>query len=649
MRIWRDPARRRRWLVAAVIVAIAIVISVVAGADIPKWLDLRVQERGRDLFRWVTRNRTRHWLFTGVFRPIAESMTWLVEAVLWVLRSLRWPGLMTVVGVIGWRTGGWRAAFAAVASLVVMGALGYWDSTMITLSVMIVAIVLAMAIGVPIGIWSARSRRVEAAIQPVLDTAQVIPAFSYLGLLTLMFGIKYPPVIVATVIYAMAPAVRITALGLRQVPVVLNEVGQSFGATRGQHLRKVQLPVARRTLLTGLNQVIMLAFGIVVIGSLLGTGDTGAAVLQGLQKVELGKAASAGIAIVAAAVMLDRITTGSRPGEPRRGRQVLLGGVLVAVAAALVAKALGWAPFPDAWTLSIDEWVGRITRWAQDHLRRGIPVIGGSESVSDFLVADVMEPLRKYVTWLPWLVVVALFAAVGWLSRGWRLALLVSGCLFGIAAMGSVPGGVGGRTTVWDLAMDTLTQVLVAASISVLIAVPLGIVAGRVPAFHAAIRPVLDFAQVLPQFVYLVPVIFLFNPGRSAGVVACVIYAVPPGIRLTALGLREVPYAPREAAISFGATKRQELWKVQLPLAVRSVLLGINQTILMVLATVIIAALIGSSGLGLVALGGLVKQQSNFGPGLAAGFSIVLLAIVLDRITQAWGSRGPNSLRGTDS
>ena len=138
------------------------------------------------------------------------------------------------------------------------------------------------------------------------------------------------------------------------------------------------------------------------------------------------------------------------------------------------------------------------------------------------------------------------------------------------------------------------------------------------------------------------PVLILFLPGRSAGVIASVIYAVPPCVRLTALGLTEVPSTPREAAISFGATPRQELFKVQLPLAFRSVMLGINQTVLMVLATVIIAALIGAGALGLLSLGGFQKQQSQIGQGLAAGLSIVLLAIVLDRITQAWGRPRPD-------
>jgi ABC-type proline/glycine betaine transport system permease subunit len=178
--------------------------------------------------------------------------------------------------------------------------------------------------------------------------------------------------------------------------------------------------------------------------------------------------------------------------------------------------------------------------------------------------------------------------------------------------------------------------------ISVLIAVPLGIVAGRSPVLNRVMRPFLDTAQVLPQFVYLVPVLLLFGSGRSAGVIASVVYAVPPCIRLTALGLSEVPITPREAAISFGATPRQELVKVQLPLAFRSVMLGINQTVLMVLATVIIAALIGGGGLGLLSLGGFQKQQQQIGQGLAAGLSIVCLAIVLDRITQAWGQSRPD-------
>jgi ABC-type proline/glycine betaine transport system permease subunit len=189
----------------------------------------------------------------------------------------------------------------------------------------------------------------------------------------------------------------------------------------------------------------------------------------------------------------------------------------------------------------------------------------------------------------------------------------------------------------WDLAMDTLSQVIVAIAISVVIAMPLGILAGRSDRVERLLRPLLDIAQVLPQFVYLLPVVFLFSVGRAAGVVACVIYAVPPCIRLTALGMREVAWAPREAAVSFGATSRQEMRLVQLPLARRAILLGINQTLLMVLATVIIAALVGAGALGLVAYEATAKPNIKLGQGVGGGVSIVLLAIMLDRLTQSWG------------
>ena len=221
---------------------------------------------------------------------------------------------------------------------------------------------------------------------------------------------------------------------------------------------------------------------------------------------------------------------------------------------------------------------------------------------------------------------IVMFAAVALASGGPTVAVIVSACFLVIGAL-----------RVWDLAMDTLSQVLVAVILSALIALPIGVAAGRSDRLNRILRPLLDVAQVLPPFVYLVPVIFLFNVGRVPGVIASVIYAVPPGIRLVSHGLRQVPYSARESAISFGATPMQELRKVQLPLAVRSIMLGLNQVIMMVLAMVIVAALIGAGALGLETVYGLTK--SEIGRGVSGGVAIVALAIVLDRITQAWGDR----------
>jgi glycine betaine/proline transport system permease protein len=646
------PAPRRNHQVRTAIILAAIVAVVIVGSilwsDVPGWTDSHIQPAVRRIYAWTTANRRDHWLFTRIFGPIADLIDAWVRAVLWVLRGLRWTGVLALTAAIGLSTGGWRAAVWGTLAMFGVGVMGYWDLTMITLSLMIVGITIALLIGVPLGIWTARSEHGERVLRGFLDTAQVMPVFVYLGVLVLAFGIRYPPTVLATVVYAVPPAVRLTNHGLRSVPVVMNEVGESFGSTSWQQLTKVQLPIARRTILLGLNQVIMMAFGIVVIGSLLGTGDTGAEVLKGLQKNDVGTAASAGMAVVFAAVALDRISTGERHGLTRLERLLpqtslrfaVLAGMVVATT--VVTRAAGWSSFPDALVVDIKPTVDNIVEWIGDNLRRGVPIIGGTQAISDFLVTNLMEPIRQFLVWLPWLVVVAGVGLVGWLSGGWRLGATVAACMLGMAVMGDVPGGTAGRTTIWDHAMDTLTQVIVALGITILFAIPLGILAGRSPVAYRIMRPALDTAQVLPAFVYLVPVLIMFQPGRSAGVIASVIYAVPPCVRLTALGLSEVPITPREAAISFGATSRQELFKVQLPLAFKSVMLGINQTVLMVLATVIIAALIGGGALGLLSLGGFQKQQSQIGQGLAAGLSIVLLAIVLDRITQAWGRPRPD-------
>lgn len=451
---------------------------------------------------------------------------------------------------------------------------------------------------------------------------------------------------------------RLTNLGLRQVPVVVNEVGQSFGATSWQQLFKVQLPLAKNTILLGLNQVIMMAFAIVVLASLLGTGDLGQSVLAALQKQDVGKAFAAGMGIVLLAIALDRISAGrkarslrglrwkgSRFSEvPRR----LVAPIAIAAVAVMVllAHLVDGQRFPSWLTYDISPPVDSAVGWVQRNLRKGVPVIGGTQAISDFLVSRVLQPLKEFLLWLPWLLIVVWAAFVGWLSRGWRLAATIAICLLLIATMGSIPGG-GGKIQMWDIAMDTLSQVLVAITLSMLIAFPIGVWAGRSDTVQRILRPFLDIAQVLPQFVYLIPVVFLFSIGRSAGVVACVIYAVPPCIRLTALGMREVPAAPREAAVSFGATGAQEMRHVQLPLARRAILLGVNQTLLMVLATVIIASLIGAGALGLVAYEATTKPNLKFGQGVAAGLSIVLLAIMLDRLSQAWGTRLDSERRST--
>jgi ABC-type proline/glycine betaine transport system permease subunit len=185
--------------------------------------------------------------------------------------------------------------------------------------------------------------------------------------------------------------------------------------------------------------------------------------------------------------------------------------------------------------------------------------------------------------------------------------------------------------------MDTLSQVLAAVAVTVAIALPFGIWTSHSNTVQALLRPVLDTLQTIPSFVFLVPVIMLFNIGRVPGMIAAVLYALPPGIKLIDLGIRQVAPEAVEAADAFGSTYRQTLVKVLLPLSLPSIMLGINQIIMMVLAMVVISGLVGGAGLGLEAVTGLAKDQT--GRGIEAGLAIVILAMILDRITQAWAAK----------
>lgn len=274
--------------------------------------------------------------------------------------------------------------------------------------------------------------------------------------------------------------------------------------------------------------------------------------------------------------------------------------------------------FPDSFTFSIADWVNTwvdllVGRYG-DNLRQ----------VSDALLG-VLVGLESLLRATPWWLLLLVVAGLAWhASRRWYMGVLMAGLLFMVGAVG-----------LWDKLLQTLALVLVATTLAVVIGVPLGVLAARFARVRAVLLPLLDVMQTLPSFVYLIPVLMLFGLGKVPAIFATVVYAIAPVIRLTELGIRQVDREVMEAVNAFGASPWQQLTGVQLPLALPSIMAGINQTTMLALSMVVIASMIGARGLGEDVLAGI--QTLNVGKGLEAGLAIVALAIVIDRITQAYG------------
>ncbi len=572
-------------------------------------------------------------IFNGFATLVDNLVDWFTRFLLW----LSWLGVAAVGTITVLRFGGRRAATIALAAFASFALVGLWEASMETLALMLAAVGLSLLIGIPLGILAGRSDRFLAAITPILDAMQIIPAFAYLMPVVILFSIGPAAAVVSTMVYAIPPAIRITALGIRGVPSNTVEAAASMGATRRQMLSKVQMPLARRMLLLGVNQTILFALSMVVIAGLIGGGGLGAVVTSGIY-TNPALAILAGFTIVVMAVALDRSTEAiaGRTDPARRHldaakrtrlRQLTIGCVAVAVAIVAGAKLLGVsAIYPDTTpggrTANLQPWLLTKIQSVLDYIQNPETKLYDVTSwVSTEILQVLLLPLQSFLMGTPWFVMLGGLTLIAYLISGLRPAVTTFAMFAAIGFLG-----------VWALAMDTFSQVLVATMLAVLFGVVLGIVAAESNAFSKALRPVNDVLQTLPQLVYIIPFIYLMPVSIVPGIIAGVLYAFPVVSRLVERGVRDVAPEAVEAAGAFGATRRQILTKVKIPLAGDAIMLGVNQGIVMVLAVVVIGGLVGSGGLGYEVAQGLVRGQ--FGQGVIASLAILALGIALDRVTQ---------------
>ena len=543
-----------------------------------------------------------------------------------IVPPLSWVAVTVAAVALGHYARDLWLGVMAGALMLYLAVFGQWDSAMVTLASIAIAVPMGVGLGLALGIAAWSWRPVERVLSPILDLMQTIPTFAYLVPVLVLFGFGPVAALIATVIYALPPMVRVTIVALRAVPSEIVDFAAMAGCTAAQRMRRVMLPVALPDLMVGVNQVIMLSLNMVIIASMIGAGGLGADVLESLRRLNIGGGIEAGLAITALAIVLDRlgqalaVRTGgggpvARPWWRRHPRTVLV------LAVAVVTGALGFAipalqDWPKDWTLTTRDHWAALMEWIN------VTYFDRLEAFRVWVLEHLLLPVKAFFFALPWPLVVGALALAGWRLGGARLAALAGGLGLFIAATG-----------LWEEAMTTLYLCGVSVVIAMALGLPLGIWAAASDRAGRVIGAVVDTLQTLPSFVYLIPVVMLFRVGDFSALVAVVLFALVPAVKYTAHGLRSVPAELIEAAVVSGCTRAQILRKVRLPLAVPMILLGLNQTILLALSMLVITALVGTRDLGQEVYIALTK--ADVGRGLVAGLAIAAIAIIADRLIGA--------------
>ena len=632
----------KRWVQALIVLAIWVVTATllkgVQTMELSTATNTPFTSILRDFASAIRGNRTESPIFIYVFNPIRLVIQGFIELIMSVISMpaegnliplLGWFGTLVLIGYIVYATSNLRMALFSMFMLVLCGMLGMWVITMDTLAMTIGSVVLSLAIGLPLGVWAGLNDRVMAFLRPGLDLAQVLPTLVYLAPLALVFLIGIASATIATMIYAIPVCIRITAHAIKSLKEGPVEAGTSMGSTRWQLLTKVQLPMAKSTIILGVNQTTLAALSFVVIAALIGAPGLGKPVVEALTIRDVGDGVVAGLAVVFLAIMLDRATAAavlrdqkgfaiSDAQRTRRRIGLAAGAVLALVAIYLSRYVLFFAVWPEQ--LNFGEQVADVANTIEEWITSNLDFL--TVGFNTWFTTWILNPLEGVLANSPWWLTLIMITALAFILAGRTVGILTFFLLALIMGTG-----------LWYDTMVTLSMTLIATLFVVLIGIVLGVWAGRSERVDRFLRPFLDAGQTMPAFVYLVPVLALFGPTRFAAIVLGVVYAGPVVVRIVADGIRKVPKESVEAAISAGSTDMQVITKVQLPASRRSILLGANQGLIFVLAVVVIGGFVGAGGLGYLVIVGQSKPELA-GKGLAAGIAIVLLGIILDRIAQ---------------
>ncbi|HIL14651.1 MAG TPA: ABC transporter permease subunit [Deltaproteobacteria bacterium] len=537
-----------------------------------------------------------------------------------------WTVLLVVALVLGYALQGWRMSLLSGGTVCYFAVFGLWKYAMKTLALLSASVPISIAIGVLLGILAYKKKWLETALIPILNVAQTLPHFAYLIPVIVFFGVGHQTGVIATIIFAVPPMVRLTLLGLQKVPPEIVDAGKMGGCTTTQLLFRVQLPSARNEIMLGINQVIMQCLAMVVIAAFIGASGLGYRLLHKLQSLKIGQSFEIGIAIVLLAVVLDGLSrawaakkrdyTANLPFYHRH-KYLILMIVLGTTATILSSYYPILAKIPRDLSISYAKnWDALVdfivVNWYQD-----------LEAFRTLILVDILTPLRDVFLYFPVIAVLFLIGGMGLILGGYYSALLTLGFLIFIGLAGW-----------WDRAMITAYMVLFATFICIVVGVPLGIWAAMKEERANTALFWCDTFQTFPSFIYILPVIMLFQVNDLSAIMAVIVYAIIPAIRYTIEGLKSVPSELHEAVTMAGCNWWQRLIKLELPVSLPHIMLGVNQTVMFAFSMVIIAAFVGTIDLGQQIFKAL--SETNTGKGLVLGLCVSFMALAVDHLVTRW-------------
>ena len=587
-------------------------------------------------------------IFLGGAQTIGTfvSSSWLNSNKWFIWPALPWTAVVAGGMLLGYHLQGVRLALLAGIGACYLSLFGQWEPSMQTLYFVLITAPICFIFGLSLGVWGYLNKKVESALQPILNVAQTMPHFSFLVPVMILFGIGDHAGAIATIIFATPPMVRLTILGLKKISPEVVESGLMSGCNKFQLLFKVLIPTARTDILIGVNQVIMQCLAMTVIASFIGAKGLGFNLKLALNSLKIGKAAEIGICIVIIAIVLDKFSLAWANKQKnyfanlnfyQKNKNLIIFSILLIVCSIFAyigglyfnnINYLYLVPYEKGFSISplLDAGVDWIWETFFYYLN----------SFNIFLITNILVPMKMAYLGMPVVSTFILVMGAGFIVGGIRSSLVV-GSLFLFIALSEY----------WDRALITMYMATFAVIIATFIGLIVGLSCAQNSKSTAFMLFICDFFQTFPSFVYLIPVILLFGITDTSVLLAAIVYATIPATRYTIEGLKSVPLSLHEAGSMSGVSRMQRLIAIEIPLAFPHIMLGINQTLIFSLFMIVLGALIGTEDLGQIIMGAL-SRKDGAGVALTLGIFVSFICLAVDHLIRTWSDR-QKKLLGIDS